>query len=156
MPRVLARIGDILRIPLGDGRYGYAQYVYNHSLYSTLLRVLDVIANTPEPPPEIMTAGDLFPPVFVGLNPPIREKAWTIVAHVPVKDFRFPLFKCRQVVDEVPGKHYDWLIWDGETYERVGELPAKYRSLGFLASFGYGIIEARIATGDNKPFDQMT
>lgn len=156
MPRVLAKIGDILLIPLGDGRYGYAQYVYFHPLYATLLRVLDVITDTPETAPPASTTGDLFPPVFVGLNAPIREKAWSIVGHVQVKDFKFPLFRCRQGIEDVPGQYYDWLIWDGETYERIGELPEEYRSLEYLVGRGSDSLEVRIATGNNHPYDQMT
>lgn len=155
MTRVLATIGDYLAIPLPDGRSAYGQYVYFHPLYATLVRILDIISSSEAPMGELDSAGDLFPPVFVGINVALRMKLWRIVGRAQPKAFVFPLFRCRQGLERQPGTYNDWLLWDGESYKRQGLLPVEYRGLEYLVGWSSDGLEKRIATGKNEPYAEM-
>ena len=155
MAKILANIGDYFAFKIGDGRYAYAQYLYNHELYASLVRVLDLITQSQATIEQIRAAGDLFPPVFVGVNVPIRGKLWCKVGSDIVLNFSFPLFRCRQGISYVAGKYYDWLLWDGVKYLPLGELPVQYRRLEYLAGWSSDGLERRILTGINEPYDSM-
>jgi hypothetical protein len=147
--RVLLEPGDCFSIPLRDGRFAFGQYVHLHPVYGTLIRVFDLISTEVVPPEVLARASLRFPPIFVGLNPPVRMGRWRKIGHTPIDDFLFPKFRCS--FERRIGINHDWKIWDGERYEKVGDLPVEYRSLEFAGTYAYGDVEERILTGRN-PF----
>ncbi len=154
--RILADLGDYFCIPLPDGRFSFAQYVFFHPLYATLVRVTSLITLEEMPFESVLGASDLFPPVFVGFNVPVRQRLWKIIGNAPVTNFRFPLFRCRQGLDRAPGKYRDWLLWDGNEYRDLGELPVEYQELEYLVGWSSDALEKRIATGNNEPYSLMS
>jgi hypothetical protein len=153
--KILANIGDYLRIPLPDGRLAYGQYLHFHPLYATLVRITDLVTFEDAAEKAIIAARDLFPPVFVGINVPLRQKLWTIVANRPITNFQMPLFKCRQGLEREAGRYKDWLLWDGKDYIPIGALPPEYRKLEYLVGWSSDGLEKRIATGINEPYGSM-
>ena len=155
--RILANIGDCFAIPLRDGRIAYAQYVLCHEEFASLVQVFDLITEKEQSVEDLITAKPLFPPVFVGFNDAVRKKCWRIIGNLPVREFRFPLFRSTQGITHwmEPGVFHDWLLWDGKRYTRLGDLPPEYRALEYLVSWASDHLEERIATGRNFPFGSM-
>src|SRR2546430_8089315 len=87
----------------------------------------------------------MFPPVLVGLNPPIREGRWQIVGNVPIKDFQFPQFRCTS--SSGAGVFNNWYIWDGEQERFIGNLPEELRELEMRCVWSAAILEDRIMGG---------
>src|SRR6266487_2347772 len=87
-------IGDVFSIPLSDGRTAYGQYVFwdgsRPAGLGSLVRILDVVRAEPVSLKELRHAGDLFPPVFVGLGAGLKSRGWKIIGHIPVDQFSFP------------------------------------------------------------------
>lgn len=157
MARILAKIGDCLQIPLPDGRFAYAQYVFYHNDYASLLRVFDTISNQELSVDALFNAKLLFPPVFAGFNVAIRQKHWSVIGRLPVVDFEFARFRCTQLLTHglSPGTYHDWLLWDGTDYTRIGSLSPQHRELEYLVSWPWNHLEERIATGRNFPCGSM-
>jgi hypothetical protein len=147
--KVLLAPGDCFSIPLPDGRFAFGQYLCFHERTGTLIQVFDVGSPDLVPLERLTNAGLLFPPVSVGLNPPIRMGRWRKIGNIPVGELQFPKF--RYSFGRVKGVNHDWEIFDGEKYERVGDLPPEYRSLEMTGTYAYQAIEERILTGRN-PF----
>jgi hypothetical protein len=139
-------IGDCFVIPLPDGRFGYCQHVYHHQEFGYLVRVFDKITSEPlNTTAELVTAGLLFPPVFVGLRASVRSGRWKRIGSMVVKDFAFPKF--RITMGTKPGTYQDWRIWDGTTTRTIGELPISLRSLELQSVWGDEALEERISSG---------
>ncbi len=148
-----AKVGDCFAIPLPDGRFSYCQYLQMNKEMGCLVRVLDVITGQPVSTVEqLKDAGDLFPPVFVGLFASVRSGRWKSVGNLPVRSFRFPKFRATAATK--PGTYENWWIWDGETERFIGKLPANLRSLEQKQVWGDELLEERIATG-RDPFSGL-
>jgi hypothetical protein len=147
--RILLEPGDCFSIPLPDGRFACGQYIQLHPLMGCLIRVFDL--KLPEPPvlKNVAFAGELFPPIFVGLNPPVRQKRWKKIGNLPIHDFRWPRF--RSSFSSNKGVNDDWNIWDGKDYKHVGLLPEEGRKLEGLGVWPFDSVEERILTG-RDPF----
>jgi hypothetical protein len=155
MKRQTLTIGDCLLIPLPDGRFAYGQYVFQESGvvgHGILVKIFDLITDEVVPVERLQSVGELFPPVFVGLNVPLRSGRWKKIGNLPVKNFKYPKFK--YTLGTKPGKYNDWSIWDGEKHTFVGTLKPEQRYLEYLCVWGDELIEERIATGIN-PFDRL-
>jgi hypothetical protein len=130
--RILAAVGDVIEIPLSNGRFVYAQYV---GLWpqgaGPLIRIFSPIRPHPvDSVSQIDTRTELIPPVFIGLNPPIRSKQWKVIGTLPVEDFVCPTF--RDTSDLTEGRKLDWkLLHPDGTSEFIGELPESKRHLGY-------------------------
>lgn len=151
-PKILAKIGDVLSISLPDGRFAYAQYLYFHPEYGTLIRVFDLITEVVASSEDLAAVRDMFPPVFVGMNVSIRKKMWRVIGSLPVASFRFPTFRVSTkslLNSPQPGPYDDWLLWDGSEYRKVGILRPENRSLEFLCCWAGDLLEKRIVTGRN-------
>jgi hypothetical protein len=145
--KILLDPGDCFSIPLTDGRLAFGQYICLHPQSGPLIRVFDRISTDVVPLEELRSSGLRFPPVFVGLNPPIRTGRWRKIGNLPIAGFQFPRF--RYSLQRRKGVNHDWLIWDGNNYERVGDLPPECRSLETPGVWAYGDLEERILTGRN-------
>ena len=142
------KIGDVYQIPLPNGHFAFAQYVYLHSLMGYLVRVFYHIQETGDtiPSPEqLLASGQRFPPVFVGLVAAVRTGKWRRVGKFPVENFQFPVFRTTSAAKL--GIRDDWQLWDGECYRFVGKLPEEYRSFEIRQVWGLGNLAARIVGG---------
>jgi hypothetical protein len=143
----LIRIGDCFSIPLADGTYAFAQYIYDHPTHGSLIRVFNKIEKTLVTAEDLRHCTQMFPPVFVGLHPPIRAKRWHILGNLPIVGFVFPKF--RFSFSHQKGINHDWQIWDGTKYQHVGSLPPECKTLENIGIYAYGDLEERILTGRN-------
>ncbi len=151
-PKILAKIGDVLSIRLPDGRFAYAQYLYLHAEYGTLIRVYDLITEVEASSEDLAAVRDRFPPVFVGMNVSIRKKIWRVIGSLPIDLFQFPTFRIstKALLNERQVSTYDdWLLWDGSEYRKVGMLQPESRGLEFLCCWAGDLLEERIVTGRN-------
>ena len=135
---------------MADGTFAFAQYAFFHPKVGTLIRVFDVRSQTPTVEAiALKKAKLLFPPIFVGLNPPVRSGRWKKIGNFPPDDFEFPKFRCSLSSSFSKGTHTDWRIWDGESYEHVGPLSGDLRNLDIRSVHACQDVEERILTGRN-------
>jgi Immunity protein 26 len=155
--KIPAEIGDIIAIPLKDGRTAYAQYVYfdgkDASGMGCLIQVFDIITSKPISLDRLESASLMFPPVFVGLKTGIQSKRWKVIGSLPIENFVFPKF--RSTFGTGPGTYHDWKIWDGITTFFVGDLPPEYRLLELKSVWGAEALEERIARGGSYRGESM-
>ena len=148
-PRI--KLGDCYAIPLPGGRYGYCQYVQWNKQMGCLVRVLDrITAEAVATVAELANAGNMFPPVFVGLHASVKSGRWKCIGNLPVSDFPFPLFRATGATKA--GIHENWWLWDGQNERFIGKLPKELHKLEQRAVWGDELLEERIATGKD-PFD---
>ncbi len=146
--RIRLRVGDILQIPLPDGRRAYGQYVYHDDKMGPLLQVFDLITTETAQVAQLEGAGHLFPPVITGLRAAVRTGLWTIIGHTDVKDFVYPNF-VSTFYDERTGRARLWFLWNGERSTQIGyELPSEYKHLEYLAVWSPLDVADRIVTGE--------
>lgn len=146
------KIGDIVEIPLSDGRRAYAQYVCWDRLMGPMIRVFDLIAEERVDIDLLRDAGLLFPPIFTGLHAAVRAGLWRVVGRLPVDDFVYPKF-IWPLYDDKVDQVRDWSLWDGQKETHLGrKLPEKYRGLEQLVAWAPEDVAERIRTGQN-PLD---
>src|SRR5438105_9218741 len=138
MTRQSPQLGDCFELTLPDGRFAYAQYLYFHEQYGTLLQVFDLVATEKVSLKCLATAQPMFAPVFVGLKAAIAKGEWRLVGRLAVMDFRFPCF--RYTHSTQPGVHNNWKLWNGKEYTFVGSLAPEHRSLELLCVWGYQLL----------------
>jgi hypothetical protein len=145
---VRVREGDVYQIPLPDGRFAFAHYLLWSDQLGCLMRVFDFISSSQlESEYELQSAGELFPPVFVGLKGAVKVGRWKKIGFLPVPPFRFPQFRSTSATK--PGTYENWWLWEGGEQYFIGKLPPALRSLEFEVVWGYEMLENRIATGKN-------
>jgi len=155
MMRINLAIGDCFAIPLTNGRYAYGRIVFydgRHDGLGYLIEIYDLISDHIVDIQQLENAKQLFPPIFVGIIYPIKIKRWIVIGNLPVRNFKFPLF--RDTLGIKPGIYSDWEIWDGSKRIRVGRLPKQYKSLELLYGWSYDLVEERIETG-HHPFEGL-
>lgn len=146
MPR-RPKVGDVIEIPLPDGRKGYAQFVYLDSRQGPMIQVLDLIAEDTPSVDLILASPPMFPPVITGLFAAARTGMWKVLGNYPVVDFKYPGFVSANY-DSKTGEARVWFLWNGERYERIGErLPEEIRGLEYLVVWDPHDIVDRIVTG---------
>jgi hypothetical protein len=147
------KVGDCYEIRLPDGRYAYCQYLRWNEQLGCLVRVLDLVTEVPlSSVHQLQCAGDIFPPVFVGLRASVRSGRWKFVGTLPVNEFKFPVFRATSATK--PGTYNNWYLWDGQEQRFIGQLPPELRSLEIELVWGDEILEERIAYGRN-PFAEI-
>lgn len=140
------KVGDILLIPLPDGRFGYGQYIHWNPEQGPLVQVFAKTTAVPSALEEIEKQSPLFPPVFVGLMFAVNSGRWKILGNLTIEDFKHPLFK--HGFPDKSGVIRDWQIWDGSKYERLGaDLPERYHNLELLLGWSPQLIEERVVNG---------
>lgn len=143
-------VGGCFEIPLSDGRYAYGQYLCLHQEFGYLVRIFDVISQTPIALEALNGAAELFPPVFVGGLPRLtRTGRWKIMGKLLIHDFVFPHFREAGGFDHNT-KTYEWYEWDGNTEVLVGALTPELERLEQLVIWGAELLERRIETGINQ------
>ena len=146
-------VGDCYEIPLPDGRYAYCQYIRWNEQLGYLIRVLDRVTEAPvSSVDQLRGAGEMFPPVFVGLPASVKSGRWKFVGTLPVAEFTFPMFRATSATK--PGTYNNWYLWDGQKQRFIGRLPPELRSLEIEQVWGDELLEERIASGRN-PFAEI-
>ncbi|HEV2471210.1 MAG TPA: Imm26 family immunity protein, partial [Chthonomonadales bacterium] len=93
-----ARRGDVFKIPLYAGHYGYGRYVYDDDL-GPVVEVFRLTGSAAWSLAEIVGSGRLFPPVHVaGLQKTLAVGYWLTVGNVPVTDYISPLYRAGLVL----------------------------------------------------------
>jgi hypothetical protein len=87
----MVKVGDVIEIPLSDGRSAYAQYVHKDKM-GPMIRIFDVLTDQKIPVEQLRKARLLFPPVITGLLAAIRTGLWKKIGHMPVQEFVYPNF----------------------------------------------------------------
>ncbi|MDI7278173.1 MAG: Imm26 family immunity protein [Anaerolineae bacterium] len=147
--RARLKIGDIVEIPLSDGRRAYAQYVCRDRLMGPMIRVFDLLAEEGVDIDVLRGAGLLFPPIFTGLYAAVRAELWRVVGRLPVDDFAYPKF-IWPLYDDKLDQVREWSLWDGQKEIPLGrKLPQKYRGLEQLVGWAPEDVAERIRTGQN-------
>jgi hypothetical protein len=65
----LTKAGDIVRVPLPDGRFAYLRHVSQHANYGVLMEVKSLFDEGRASMEDVMAAPNLFNPIFVAINP---------------------------------------------------------------------------------------
>jgi hypothetical protein len=146
--RVKLRVGDILGIPLSDGRTAFGQYMHWDKKMGPLVQIFDLVTVHEIQPEQLENAEPLFPPIFTGLFAAVRTGFWKVIGHRNIVDFIYPEF-VSTFYDEKTGKARLWFLWDGEHSTRIGyKLPPEYKQLEYLVVWDPHDIVARIETGE--------
>ena len=141
-----ARVGDLLEIPLADGRYAYGHYLFRDRTFGAIVQVFDCVTEQPVEPESLGNCGPLFPPVIVGLASAIKAGRWRVVGKKPVEQRDYPKFRMGFL--NTDGKVRVWRIWDGEKETIVGAaLPPDYRNLEMIDPWHPILLERRIQNG---------
>lgn len=143
-----AKIGDILEIPLKDGRQAYGQYVYSDKRRSDILYVYDFFRKTEDRVDlkNIINSKLLFY-TSTFINSGVKLGVWNVIRNLPIKNFTYPGFISSDW-DKDTGEATMWFYLDSEKWTKLGKvLPKEYKDkeLSFIWS-PFDIVE-RIETG---------
>jgi hypothetical protein len=150
-------LGDFYSIPLLDGRFGHATYVYRIPRYCDLLQVLDLITIEPAHLDGLIGVKSMFPPIKTVVSVGISRAGWQLVSHTePDPNFRPPIFRGSNSasVTEQPGVYEDWWLSSGPNdWTFAGKLTEEMRDLEYDCFWNPWELADRIATGKN-PYDR--
>lgn len=148
------KIGMYLSIPLADGRFAYAQYLYydkheegvgNPPKHGYLIQVFDLITDREFTIEELGDPLPLFPPVFTIPQIAVRQGRWHVIGWRPVEHFIHPTFRWGS--EDNPDRPYrHWRIWDGVICTMIGLLPPELKKLEDLCIWNAIAIEDRITS----------
>ncbi len=127
-------IGDVYRVELGPGFYGYAHHVATDTAcryaQGDLVSVFNFQGDAEADLHRLPQAGYKFGPVYMSLADGERSGKWVHVGSIPVSDFRYPLF--RHLFLPQKGLNARWHLWDGCQLKPVGNLSPSMRHLEIL------------------------
>src|SRR5262245_15007424 len=84
------KLGDCYEIRLPDGRFAYCHYIADNDFMGSLIRVFNKVSTEQiGSVEELRDAGELFPPVFVGLHGCIKSGVWMRIGSLPIEPFTF-------------------------------------------------------------------
>lgn len=157
------KIGNVVEIPLSNGRKAYGQYVFWDKKMGPLLKIFDFIITENINLESLESAEPLFPPIITGLFAAVKKGMWQVVGNFPVKGFEYPGF-ISTLYDEKTGKAGIWYLWNGtESIRLGGRLPQKYKNKEYLVVWSPFDIVYRIETmaypypyGDLIQFNKFT
>ena len=81
------KIGDVIEIPLPDGRKAYGQYIFWGEKMGPLLQIFDLISKDNLELADINDAKPLFPPIITGLFAAIRTGMWRVIGNHPISNW---------------------------------------------------------------------
>ncbi|MDH5507365.1 MAG: Imm26 family immunity protein [Anaerolineae bacterium] len=148
-------VGDILEIPLSDGRKAFCQFLHFDKLRGYLISVFDLITMDDIVIEDLSNYTPLFPPVLTFLTAAMHQ-GWKIVGHLPVNDFKYPKF-LQNWHNQDSGEAGTWQLYDGENFVNLGrKLPRKYKNHEMLLTWNPYVIVRRIETGEYPfPYDDL-
>jgi hypothetical protein len=141
------QLGDVIEIETSKG-LAYAQYVNNHKLHGTLLRVLVGLFNLR--PEDIKALVDqkeryyVFFPVNAALRAGLVKHVGTF--EIPKSARAFPLMRLPGIRGE-GGRPQKWWLWDGEREWETSELGESERKLSIGSILNDTLLKERIAAG---------
>ena len=143
-------VGDVIQIPLSDGRYGYVHCVLLDQTRGYLVEVLDCRTTAPAGIEQLGDMHTSLPPFFVFIQEPVDLGRWQVIGHQPVKDYAYPRFLMPSVSST--GHVGMWRMWDGERETRLGPgpLPQQCRNWPFLSILFPEALEIVIQTGRDE------
>lgn len=140
------KVGDIIEIPLSDGRKAYGQYVFKDEKQGPLLQVFNLITKDRPELEVILNSELLFPPVFTGLMAAVHRGLWTVIGYKEVENFIYPNFIAHAHDKSVTNAPY--YLWDGKEYKLLGkELPEEFNKLEQLVVWNPPMVTERIESG---------
>jgi hypothetical protein len=140
-------IGDILEIPLTDGRKAYGQFIYEDEKMGPLLQVFDLPGDQPVELDRLKDVAPLFPPVLVSLTAAVAAGIWKVVGRLTVDRFTYPSF-VNAVYSEKTGQASKWFLWNGQNSVFLGNsLPDEYKKLEYYVIWSPADVVERIETG---------
>ncbi|MBE7529110.1 MAG: immunity 26/phosphotriesterase HocA family protein [Ardenticatenaceae bacterium] len=146
------QLGDVLEIPLSDGRKAYGQYVFKDKM-GPLVQVFDLITKDNIELEQIKNAKLLFPPVFTGLFAAVRGGVWKVIGRIPIEEFKYPGFISVYVGPS--NQVGTWYLWDGKQSIPIGhKLPKEFKQLEQMIVWDPNNLAHRIETGVN-PYDYL-
>lgn len=156
MRNLKTEVGDIYRIPLPEGKFAYAQFIFFDTKYGGIVRIFEPIFDSEDSVEldKLLSTELRFPPVYVGISAAIKSYGWEIVDNTQVVNFIFPGF-ISTLPNPKTGEATTWYLWDGKELVRLGiTLPNKYKKLEFLSIYSPDLIVERIISG-HKPEEEL-
>jgi len=141
------KVGDIICIPLEDGRYGYCQYVYDDSGEGPLIQVYKAVGDKNISVDDILSSGYLFGPVITGLFAAILNNVWRVIGYRKVENFKFPKFRATN--GDPSNVNSLWFIYDGKKEYRISPLPEECYDYEYLTVWSPYDVADRIVTLKN-------
>lgn len=125
----LPKVGDVLQIPLSNGRFAYAHYVHFDPGEGPFVQVFDYVTDAPATVAELEGKPALMQPIRCGINPPVREGRWTIIGALPPPE-RFTVPTGVVMFRDPSGAPLWFLVRSFHDQEFLGhELPEEYSHL---------------------------
>ena len=142
------KVGDIIEIPLGKGKYGYCQYMFYDKENGPLIQVYNLIDDGNSTIETILKCKPLFPPMMTGIGAAVQKLNWEIIGQCEVENFNYPTF--RSTIGDFLDVNAVWFLYDGSSEKRVSPLPknAWNYELGIVWS-PYDVVD-RILTGKHE------
>jgi hypothetical protein len=149
------KIGDVLKIPLPDGRSAYGHYIFNDPQKGPLVQIFDLITNRHVEIEELIDSKPLFPPIVTGIKHAVRSGRWKVIGNYPVTNFQYPKFLMG--VADSNGNVNTWWLWNGQKEICLGSnpIPDEYKSLELLWGWSLEKIEQRIQTGSDPLLEKI-
>jgi len=139
--------GDVIEIPLPDGRSAAGQYLGDEPNLGPLLQVYDRIAVGPLQVADLEAARPLFPPVAVDLSGAVTRGEWRLAGSLPLGEVERPKFVSARYSDKT-GVVFAWFLWEASVGTALGPvLPQAQRGLEYRVLWSPADIVERIQTG---------
>lgn len=148
MKRTRAKVGDIVSVPVDDGRIVIGHYLSDDPENGPIVQFYSCPL-TWVPSNGVGNCTPLFLPIIVGIVHACRIGRWRIVDHEEVKEFKQPTFISTSSYAGHPGTW--WLHDAGKDVELGMEVPHSLRDKETRVVWSAELLEERIRTGTN-PF----
>lgn len=155
------QIGEYYAIPLPNGRFGYARFIYSNRHCGDLVQVLDAFTTSDKTATldDLKRASPLFPPVITSVTACVENGGWRKIGRQSGElTFDHPVFRSSicSVLRGVPGQYHDWLLCDKVGHSQyVGHLLPEHLKYEYDTSWLPDELAKRIVTGTN-PYDAWT
>lgn len=151
-----AVLGDLIEIPLNNGKFAYGQFVRRHTeppRYGDLLSVFSGMFNERPSTFNDTIRTERFC-TFFPVGAAVSQGIVKIVSNlaVPQRFAEWPIFNAYNRNQQTGQK--TWFLWDGNTTRKLGTLPAKYIDAPMEECITFGLLVERIETGWN-PRDEV-
>ncbi|MEW5884304.1 MAG: Imm26 family immunity protein [Armatimonadota bacterium] len=138
------RVGDVLRMPLADGRYGYCHLLAFSREHGWLTNVLDFVTETPVDVGRVDLNSRLFA-VHCAVDSAVESGRWSRIGSVPVAPFAYPRFLSSGLPDRDGNVLCWWLIEPGKAAVKLGStVPDQYAGLETIGIVSPQVVEERI------------
>jgi hypothetical protein len=137
------KIGFVYRLTKLNSDAIYAQVIAWDKEMGHLVRIAKLDSDSSDLRYGTLKNGELFPPVFVGLDAAVRAKEWILVAKNEIDAETIPPFKAtNQSPPDLDGS--GWYIRDGGKSRFVGQINSDQKNFETYQIWGYKILEDRI------------